>query len=147
MRVGTGVYTYTWPSPRNFERRDFSVARAPACEHALWLHGRSDAAKVRETLDAFMEHRGDLRKAARLSSSWLLPHCYSAYFCHFAYHHAAEALFDLGGAASKRDLALLREDLLADVEPDGSWVDDATIGKPYGTAAALLVLRRAAAGK
>ena len=32
MRKSAGVYTYTYPIPRNFESADASIARGPAIE-------------------------------------------------------------------------------------------------------------------
>jgi hypothetical protein len=138
MRVRTGVYTYTWPEPRNFEREDASIARAPVCELALYRLGAAKKADLRKTLDLFMEHRGGLAKSVKLTSGWVPPNNFSSYFYFFAYYHAAVALADLD---AKADLAKIREDILKAVEPDGAWVDYESIGKSYGTAMALLVLR------
>lgn len=145
MRVKCGVYTYTWPVPRNFESDDASAARAPVCEQALLRLSKSTKAEMRETLDVFLKHRQDLHAAVKVSPSWMPPHAYSAYFFHFAYYHAASAFAELGDASSKRDLAALRDDLLGWAEPDGTWVDDLATGKCYGTASTLLVLKLAGA--
>jgi len=138
MRVRTGVYTYTWPEPRNFESEDASIARAPVCELALFRLDMTPRAELRKTLDLFMKHRAGLLKPVKLTPGWIPPHGYSGYFYFFAYYHAAVALADLKAEA---DLAKLREDLLAVVEPDGTWVDYPAIGKCYGTAMALMVLK------
>jgi hypothetical protein len=137
MRKSTGIYTYTWPEPRNFEREDASIARAPVCELALLRLGESSEKELRQTLDLFLEHRQGLIDVAKLSPGWLPPHAFSSYFLFFAYHHAAEALSELG---ARDDLEKLRDDLLGIVEQDGTWVDYEDIGKCYGTAMALLVL-------
>jgi hypothetical protein len=143
MRVKCGVYTYTWPVPRNFESDDASAARAPVCEQALLRLGKSTKADMHETLGVFLKHRQDLHAAVKVSPSWMPPHAYSAYFFQFAYYHAASALAELGDVASKKDLATLRDDLLGWAEPDGTWVDDLATGKSYGTASTLLVLKLA----
>ncbi len=92
------------------------------------------------TLDLFMKHRPGLLKSVKLTPGWIPPHGYSSYFYFFAYYHAAVALDAL---AALDDLEKLRDDLLATVEPDGTWVDYEAIGKCYGTAMALMVLHLA----
>ena len=44
------------------------------------------------------------------------------------------------GDAAKPILAAIRREILATPEIDGTWVDFAQTGKPYGTAMALLLL-------
>ena len=139
MRKRLGVYTYTWPMPRNFEREDSSIARAPVCELALQRAGSSTEEALRGTLALFMKHRAGLRLSVRLSKGWIPPHAFSSYFYFFAYYHASDALVALG---AKSELELLRRDLLAAVLPDSTWVDYEDIGKCYGTAMALIVLHR-----
>lgn len=140
MRVAAGRWTYTWPEPRNFEDLDASIARASACERALWRMKAVPAADVRTAIDAFLGARKTLRVPVKLSASWLPPHGLSSYFWFFAYDEAARALVAVSDAQSKRDLAKLRADVLSVVEPDGTWVDFEDTGKPYGTAMALRLL-------
>lgn len=142
MRKGAAAYTYMWPGQPSFQTDDASIARAPLCDLALLRAGSKPKPDLRRSLDTFMRLRPELRATGRTSTSyWLPPHAFTSYFIHFGYYHAAGALAELGGDAGKRDLALLRDDLLGAVEPDGAWVDDLNLGKSYGTAAALLTLR------
>jgi hypothetical protein len=142
MRKEPAAYTYMWPGKPNFETDDASIARAPLCDTALLRVGRVSRDDVRASLDVFMKLRMELRATGKTSTPyWLPPHAYTSYFFHFAYYHAAGALAELGDAQAKKDLATLRDDLLGWSEPDGTWVDDLLLGKPYGTAAALLTLR------
>jgi hypothetical protein len=138
MRDEPGVFTYTWPEPRNFNRPDASIARAPACEQALFMLEATKKKDLKTTMGYFLKYREDLRKPAKLTAGWTAPRGYSGYFFHFAYFHAAEAFRLLG---DKRALKSLQKDLLAVAEADGTWTDWQNGGKPYATAMALLVLR------
>ena len=142
MRKGPAGYTYMYPGKPNFESDDASIARAPLCDMALLHVGKATKDDLRKSLEVFMKYRLELRATGKTSTPfWLPPHAYTSYFFHFAYYHAAEAFAALGDASSKKDLATLRDDLLGWAEPDGAWVDDLLLGKPYGTAATLLTLR------
>jgi hypothetical protein len=143
MRVKPGVYTYTFPEPRNFETPDASAARGPLCEHALRLLDAATEKDLRAAVEPFLEWRGALRSVAKLSPSWLPPHAHSSYFVFFAYHHGARAVRAAEGKRARATLAKLQDDLLACVEADGTWVDFEESGKAYGTAAVLLVLDEA----
>ena len=87
-----------------------------------------------------MTYREDLRKVAKVTPGWTPPRAVSSYFYFFAYHHAARAILRLGGSRAKERLAALRDDVLACAEIDGTWVDYLGVGKPYGTAMALMIL-------
>ncbi len=138
MRKKPGVYTYTWPEPENFAELDQSIGRASACELALRLLGAAKETDAGVAVDAFMKYRADLRIPVKLTPGWMAPRCTSSYFYCFAYYDASRLLAELG---EKEKLAKLREDLLAVVEADGTWVDFQSTGKPYATAMALLVMR------
>ncbi len=140
MRDEPGVWTYTYPDPRCFNKPDQSIGRASGCEHALLLLGAATEKDADATLALFMEHRDGLRAPVKLTAAWVGPKASSNYFYAFAYYHAAALMKERGAADS---LAKLRDDLLATVEPDGTWVDFHEVGKPYATAMALLVLRLA----
>jgi tetratricopeptide (TPR) repeat protein len=140
MRASAGVYTYTYPFPINFQKPDQSIARGPACEHALFKAGAVSRADLHTTLKTFMHYRDALRIPVKLNASWGNPHAFSSYFYFYAYYHAARAMVELGGNAAPAWLEALRQDLLAVPELDATWVDYHLAGKPYGTAMALLVL-------
>ena len=140
MRSGPGVYTYTWPEPVNFDRLDASIGRAPAAELALLRLEAVPRKDLETSLAEFVARRSTLHVPVQLSDSWLPPHGLSGYFHSFAYFHAARAFAELPAAARRRPLRELRADVLARVEADGSWLDTFTLGKPYATAMALLVL-------
>ncbi len=141
MKQAPAAFTYTYPDPISWEKEEFNIGRAPVCEQALWmLDGKKDAADLGRSLENFMKWRHDLRGPVKLTPGWTMPRGVSSYFYFFAYYHAARAIESLGGPQAKERLQALRDDLLRVAEADGTWVDYPAIGKPYGTAMALLVL-------
>jgi tetratricopeptide (TPR) repeat protein len=146
MRDAAGVYTYTHPEPRCFNKADQSIGRGPVCEHALWRLGAVTAADLETALGHFLKYHDDLRGPVKLHEAWLPPRAYSSYFYFFAYDHAARAIAEHGTDAAVR-LGKLRAALLRCVEADGTWVDFERVGKPYATAMALHVLHLARAAR
>ncbi len=145
MRFAAGVFTYTYPDPISFKRSDQSIARGPSCELALYLAHKTSANDLLTALRRFMKLRAALRAPVKLDPSWSSPHNFSSYFFFYAYYHGALAWKTLEAqkayrATAREALNLLRTDLLQVVELDGTWLDFEDLGKPYGTAAALLVL-------
>jgi len=142
MKVGPAAFTYTWPDPISWEKEELNIGRAPACEQALWALG-AEPKDLDRALANFMKYRKDLRGPVKLTPGWTMPRGVSSYFYFFAYYHAARAIADRGGADAKERLAALRAHLLEVTEIDGTWVDYPAIGKAYGTAMALRVMRLA----
>ena len=145
MRSAPGVYTYTYPDPISFQKSDQSIARGPTCELALHLGKKASTEDLLTTLRRFMELRAALRTPVKLDPSWSSPHNFSSYFFFYAYYHGALAWKALQATEAHRKEATralgdLRQDLLQVVEVDGTWLDFPDLGKPYATAAALLVL-------
>ena len=140
MRDEPAVFTYTWPGKRNFNTLDQSIGRACACEHALLLLGKNKPEDVDRAIEAFLKHRGDLWRVAKVTAGWSPPRAVSSYFCLFAYYHAARAIHARGGPNQAARLALLRNDVLEHIEMDGTWLDYEGVGKAYGTAMGLLLL-------
>ena len=143
MRAGPGVYTYTYPFPRNFMKPDSSIARGPVCEQALFLCGAVPRKDLEAALGTFMKYRADLALPLKINAAWSNPHAFSCYFFFFAYYHAALAARELGGKKGREILAHLAEDILRLPEAEGAWLDWHMAGKPYGTAMALIVLHMA----
>jgi hypothetical protein len=140
MRSGPGRYTYTYPLPLNFRRADQSIARGPVCEHALLACGASTREHLATAMRTFMQYHAGLRRAKKIDASWASPNNFSCYFYFYAYYHAALAARALGPDLAEPILAAIRQEILATAEIDGTWIDFAQTGKPYGTAMALLLL-------
>jgi tetratricopeptide (TPR) repeat protein len=147
MRKSPGTYTYTYPIPRNFDEPHLSIGRGPVCEQALYLAEAVEKRDLLQTVDTFMKYRKDLRITAKLTKGWVPPTCTSSYFYFFAYYHGALAVKELGGDTARTMLQQLRTDLLAVPELDSTWVSFHQVGKAFGTASALLVLRMAREAK
>lgn len=166
MRKSPAVYTYTYPVPESFTEPQQSIGRAPACEQALVMLGAAAPDDLRRALDLFRRHRAGLAEPVRLTASWSSSVGSSSYFYFFAYYHAARAMTDLaashlvptgtlgdqllldptsfdgsGSGEFQRPLADIRSEILRVREADGTWVDFEQVGKPYGTAMALLILQ------
>ncbi|MHC4814410.1 MAG: DNRLRE domain-containing protein [Planctomycetota bacterium] len=141
MRESAGVYTYTYPLPLNFRRPDQSIARGPVCEQALVACGKVENADLAEAMATFMKYRDGLRAPVKLDKSWATPHNFSSYFYFYAYYHAVLAIHALDDQNKSKMLRQLRADILAVPEMDATWVDYHQLGKPYGTAMALLILK------
>ncbi len=140
MRRAPAAYTYTWPDPDIYGTVKSSIARAPACELALWRLGRVPVEDVRTSIAQFMDLRDELAAGVKLTGSWLPPHAFSGYFYLFGYYHAARVIAAVEHPECAAERAALRSDILAAVDPDATWMDFTDAGKPYGTAMALLIL-------
>jgi len=141
MRESAGVYTYTYPLPLNFRRPDQSIARGPVCEHALLAWGKVERADLAKAMATFMKYKDGLRAPVKLDASWATPHNFSSYFYFYAYYHAVLAIRTMEGPQASKMRRQLRADILAVPEMDATWVDYHQLGKPYGTAMALLILK------
>lgn len=140
MATGDSAYTYTWPEPICFEKKDQSISKAPLCKHALFSLDSATRKELESAVDEFMKNRRNLRTVVKLTTAHSGPHGSSSYFYFFAYYHGARAVVRAGGPKVQRRLKALRDDLLGVVEADGTWVDYEELGKSYGTAMALLVM-------
>lgn len=150
MRLPNAAYLYASNHryiprlPANMIRG--SVGRTQACNFALWLwkNPRIDAQRVREGLEMFGREHPYIamgRKRQFPHESWYQT---AAYYYYYGHYHAALAVEKLGPEAQKQFGAIVAEGVLPYQEPDGSWWDYAMWGyhKPYGTAYALMTLRR-----
>jgi hypothetical protein len=119
-----------------------SMSRSALCERALQACGRASRDDVAAAVESFWKF------ADRLEAVRLCDYHSDGRLAGFFYFHAylplAEAIRSLGpGPASEAGLDRIRRRILAVPEWDGSFLDSHEIGKSYGTAAALLILRRA----
>lgn len=101
--------------------------RSAAGVVALYSAAVYDGSAVDEGIDYLKQHRPDDRFLRRL------PH----YF--YGHYYAAQAMWIRGGDDWNRWYPAIRDELLNDQEPDGSWADG--FGPAYGTAMALIILQ------
>lgn len=135
-RDKNGIFAY------NFGRRGGAVeggaGRMPLCEMALVAWRESDDAALRAAVDAFFAHKAKLdavRKYDDHADAW----GNGGFFVWYDVYEATRALKLLSGTEAQRKRLL--DWTLSVQEFDGSWVDSHELGKSYGTAMALLVIR------
>jgi hypothetical protein len=140
-----GSYNYDWariPRPQaEINKAKGNISRAQACNHALWLWGRVDRARVIADLDLFFrEHKwlDVARKRPIPHEGW---YAHAGYFYYYSHWYASRNIVRLG-ADGERFRQPLLDAILPHQEADGSWWDfpDYTYDVFYGTAQALLAL-------
>lgn len=117
-----------------------SAGRMPICELGLLLAGRSDEARLRDAIDASFAHHARL-EAVRKFDDHTDEYANGGFFFWYDLYGRALAIERLKGATRDRYREALRKIVFEIGELDGSWVDSHELGKSYGTACALLVLR------
>ncbi|NWG32683.1 MAG: hypothetical protein HXY29_14510, partial [Rhodocyclaceae bacterium] len=147
MRLPDGSFLYSSDFrylPRHLVNRPGgSAGRAQPGHYALWLWEEGVGEKEsRAGLEAFFrEHRflDIARKRQYPHEAWYYN---SPYYYYFDHYYAALLVERLGGAEDLR--TRLAAHILPYQEPDGSWWDYKMFDyhKPYGTALAVLALRR-----
>jgi hypothetical protein len=139
-RGDSGDYSYGFPG-KGDANPVFAAGRNPQAEHALKLAGVSDDSRVAEALERALTHHAAY-EAARQYDDHAPPHGIGGFFYFYDEMHRADAAAGLADPALRRSfLARQREHLLAIAEIDGRFVDSHELGKPYGSAAGLLVLK------
>lgn len=152
-RFASGAFTYGGEAPKEStdtkpnRRKEASIseqvknssARMPACEGALFAFGKSDEAKITAAYAAFWEYMGRLEVVRR--NDFHSDGELAGFFFFHDLFHASEVNRLLPEAVKKQNDAKFRELLRRVPEIDGSFVDSHEIGRSYGTAMALLILK------
>lgn len=115
-------------SPKN------SAARSAMCELALLRAGEATREDVAAALEAYWANAEHLEKV-RVCDFHADQELGGFFFYHGVFH-SSEAARAIDG-----DVGKFVEQVLAIPEPDGGFIDSHELGKSYGTAMALLVLR------
>jgi hypothetical protein len=117
-----------------------SMARSALCELALFEGGHVKLDDVATALESYWRHLDKL-EAVRVCDFHADQELGGFFFWHGVFH-SCEAACALEGEPRKEHLAKFRAQVLSIPEFDGSFIDSHELGKSYGTAMALLVLRR-----
>ena len=117
-----------------------SMARSALCELALFEGGLVKTEDVATALDSYWRHLDKL-EAVRVCDFHADQELGGFFFWHGVFH-SCEAACALEGEPRKEHLARFRAQVLSIPEFDGSFIDSHELGKSYGTAMALLVLKR-----
>jgi hypothetical protein len=117
-----------------------SMARRALCALALHGAGRASREDVASGLEYFWKHYRRL-EAVRVCDFHADGEL-GGFTFFYGLFYAAEAAGALDGGARRVHAERLRAELLSIPECDGSFIDSPDLGKSYGTARALLVLKR-----
>ncbi|QOJ00479.1 MAG: terpene cyclase/mutase family protein [Phycisphaeraceae bacterium] len=132
--VGTGRVRPTDSTPG-------AVGRILTVEATLALAGRSDTARVRGAVDAFIVHWGWLEARRAKPGTHEGPYAVAPYYFMFAHHAAAQAV-ELLPVAERAEYRRRINNLLGSVRSEhGTWNDRVFArSSGYGTAMALLAI-------
>lgn len=138
-RNDEGVIPYTTAGGR--DEWPGAIGRTPVTEVALMLAGRSDQARVRKSLEMFLEHWEWLEKRRKGTGTHVPPYGIAPYYFFYAQTYAAFAIEFLPQEERAEFRRRLHERLFQVQEPSGGWNDRVfERSENYGTAMALLAL-------
>ncbi|MBX3461831.1 MAG: hypothetical protein KF830_01555 [Planctomycetes bacterium] len=143
-RFPNGAYVYGGAAKGQPTGVKDSAGRMPLCEGTLLQLGRSDLARVRTALDAFWSHLERLETVRR--NDFHSDGELAGFFFFHSLFHASEVVRLLPEDERPAHWRRFVDVLQRIPEFDGSFVDSHEIGRSYGTAMALLVLRNATRG-
>jgi hypothetical protein len=138
---GEDSFSYGYSQGDTRSGRPGAMGRITSAEVALFLAGRSDAARLASGVQCFVEHWEQLEVRRRKDKTHLPPYGVAPYYVYFSHYHAALALSLLpeDQRAEWRTKYLGR--LFQSRLPSGGWNDRVfDRSESYGTAMALLSL-------
>jgi hypothetical protein len=143
MRQSSGRFPYsTAPGHEWMTTEHGSIARDPLCEAVLLECGRGSKDALEKALQRFLEFHGELRAPTKRLYDYFDERGHGGYYYFFAYRNALESARQFAPAAlQKKVAAVARESVLAAQEGDGTWMDKFLLGRAYGTAMALQILK------
>jgi hypothetical protein len=130
-----GMFSYEFPGKGG--EPEGAAGRAPYCEFALLLAGRSKREAVSTALEASFRHQALLEKVRKYDDHADAHHNGGFFFWYDQFGRACAATA-IGDEAA---LAKQKEIVLSIPEIDGGWVDSHELGRTYGTAMGLLTLK------
>jgi hypothetical protein len=118
-----------------------SVGRMVASESTLMLAGRSDAARVRSAVDAFIVHWQWLEKRRCQQGTHAAPYGIAPYYFFYAHYYAAQAV-ELLPKQEREEYRRRINELLFSVRSEaGTWNDRVfERSSNYGTSMAMMSL-------
>ena len=145
LRHPSGSFGYMLSSGRgSADRQAEASLRSPLYAFALHRGGKGGVDAIRRAFDIYLKHRRHVRKERGKTLCHTGPEGTASYYLLYGYAFMAEAL----AALPVRDRARYREAILDDVlaarRQDGSFLDNPTMGRAYGTGMALLTFRHLA---
>jgi hypothetical protein len=139
-----GTFSYGYAGKGGSKNVDASSGRMPTCELALLLCGQSSQDKLATAIKTSQARHGVL-EAVRKYDDHAPPHAIGGFFFWYDVFGRCLAIDALTDPAKKRAAFEAERKLICGIaEIDGRFVDSHELGKPYGTAMALLSLKLAA---
>ena len=138
-----GTQAYSAGRPASKMRN--SLARAAMCELALLWAGKSTREDVATAVEGYWKHLKRL-EAVRVCDYHADQELGGFFFFHGVFH-TSEAARALAPKDREKSRERFLKQILSIPELDGSFIDSHELGKSYGTAMGLLVLRNAAPKK
>jgi hypothetical protein len=139
-RAEDGRQAYRHEPGKGMSSEKNSMGRTASSELALLECGRGSLTDVAAGVDAYWRHLARL-EAVRLADNHADEEL-AGFFYFNSVYNTLEAARALDEPLRGSHLEKFRAQLRAIPEPDGSFVDSHELGKSYGTAMALLILRR-----
>ena len=139
-RAEDGRQAYRHEPGKGMSSEKNSMGRTASSELALLECGRGSLADVSAGLDAYWKHLARL-EAVRLADNHADEEL-AGFFYFNSVYNTLEAARALEAPQRNGHLDKFRAQIRPLQEPDGSFVDSHELGKSYGTAMALLILRR-----
>jgi hypothetical protein len=144
-RAGDGNFAYSAQRQTKEPSRSMpgAIGRMVCGETVLLRAGRSDAARVRAAVDAFLEHWRQLEVRRKKTGTHVGPYGVAPYYFFFGFWHASDAVESLPEGERGEYRRRLAQLLFAVRDADGTW-DDRVFPRTrnFGTAMALLSLQR-----
>lgn len=138
-RSEEGVIPYTTAGGR--DEWPGAIGRTPVTEFTLLLAGRSDVARVKRSLDNFLEHWEWLEKRRKGTGTHVPPYGIAPYYFFYAHGYAARAIEFLPEAERPDYRRRFLERLFQVQEESGGWNDRVfPRSENFGTAMGLLAL-------
>ncbi len=139
-RAKDGSQAYRHEPGKGMSSEKNSMGRTASSELALLECGRGSLVDVVAGINAYWKHAARL-EAVRLADNHADQEL-AGFFYFNSVYNSLEAARALEEPQRGGYLARFREQVLVLAEPDGSFIDSHELGKSYGTAMALLILRR-----
>ena len=134
-------YWKVMPSRPGRDMIEGCAARLPVCTLSLFLNKEKKLSDLEEAMEVFFKYKEKLQRVRKNPVYHVDKYWNAAYYFFFGYYYATLCANHLSEELQDKYFPLIRKDILDIGENDGSWVDHYTFGKPYGTAAALLILK------
>lgn len=139
-RSDAGTWSYGYPGGRRAGAPQGSIGRGPICELALLVHGASKPERVLESVRSAFEHH-EVFETVRQYDDHADRWRNGGFFFWFGMHGRARAIARVPANERAALARRLLETVMAIPEIDGTWVDSHELGKSYGTAMGLIVLK------